>query len=114
MPLPQNPESVNGIIQRLQNIESRLETIESRLNEGNTRSISEPSLESFIDDILNDPETNTIIPDSIERNFYRKLLLILIKILQKSVDTTRISIFNHDIGLVMNGTDSTNSPSDHS
>lgn len=80
---------------------SRLDAIEERLSklENRSRDVSEDSIDSFIDKILEDPETNTIIPDIVERELYKKLLMISMKTLQKTIESTKISIFNHEIEL---------------
>lgn len=69
-------------------------------NTTNTRDISQP--ESFIDSILNDPSTNSIMPDSLERIFYRKILQFVLKAVEKIVQTTRINLFDHQITMDIN------------
>ena len=87
-----NNMSLEQITQRLENLEALFQNTNI-----SSKDISNVSIDHFIDDILNDPETNTILPDSLERNFYRKIITIVLKSLQKTLSTAKISILHHNI-----------------
>lgn len=96
-----NPEADIDLHRRVEILESILLT--------NSREISQSSINLFIDDILNDPETNTFIPDSIERAFYKKIIGVTLKALEKTISNAKISILNHNITFDLKACDETDS-----
>jgi hypothetical protein len=86
----------------MESLENRIANIENILGITN-REISSEAIERFIDELLTDPETNTIMLDSLERVFYRKIIKIVMKTLEKTINSTKIEIFNHRITANISG-----------
>jgi hypothetical protein len=58
--------------------------------------ISNEAIESFVDELIADPEINIyVLPDGIERQMYVNTLKILLNILQRTLNTTEMSLIGH-------------------
>lgn len=56
------------------------------------------TIEDYITEILNDKNANiTIIPDSMEAKIYKKLIIILVLHIKKSLENIKISLFNYNL-----------------
>lgn len=79
-----------------QQLEERISRLESIIFQ-ESRKISEDKIETLVDEILSDPDKNTFIPDVIEREFYFKIINLVLKSLEKTLESTKIEILNHKI-----------------
>jgi hypothetical protein len=92
-------------IERIAKLEKILESLDERLTRIETvlgvdttnKEISESNLDIFVETLLADPEINTIIPDKLEKAFYRKILTVVMRLLEKTLNNIKIDIFNHRI-----------------
>ena len=89
-------------------INARLDSIESQLScilgvgfvQPNSRDISGSAIDQFVEKLLNDPETNIhLIPDSFERRIYKNCITLVLKGIEKSLESVKIDLFNHQIGM---------------
>ena len=65
-------------------------------------SIDSVAVDSFIDKLLSDPNTNVyLIPDSVERLVYTNVLKLILHSLQKTLDSTHLDFLGHEIRLTL-------------
>ena len=60
--------------------------------------LSKEEINKFVAELLSDSDINVgLLPDSIERALYKNIFIILMKIIQRSLEDLNISFMGHDI-----------------
>lgn len=60
--------------------------------------LSKDEIKRFVDDLLSDEDINIgLLPDAIEKPLYNNILIILMKLVQHSLDDLKISFMGHDL-----------------
>jgi len=63
---------------------------------------SEKKIDGFVDNILNNPDTNIYwLPDIVERRLYKKIAIIIVNLLESTVENSDITFLGHKIRFVM-------------
>ena len=69
----------------------------------NINSVSSNTLDEIIDKLISNKDVNmTYIPDAVERQIYRNLLIYFFGILKEVIRSSKIEFFNHEITFTIN------------
>jgi hypothetical protein len=74
----------------------------THLSNSELRIRSEKNIDKYISDILKNPETNiSWLPDAVEKNLYKNIAVMLLNILETTVENSEIKLLGHRIKFVM-------------
>lgn len=60
--------------------------------------LSKEEIKRFVDELLLDEDINIgLLPDAIEKPLYNNILIMVMKLVQHSLDNLEISFMNHDL-----------------
>ena len=92
-----------------QKLESQIQNTLGTSNADNAVNfnISRTVISQFVEDLLNDPEINTKIPDFLERKIYTNVLNSLLHVIDKVLESSSIQFMGHQITLDITPTYST-------
>jgi len=63
--------------------------------------LNNQAIDDFVEELLNDPETNIyLLPDAIERPLYANLLKLMFHSLEKAVKSFKVDFIGHEIKIV--------------
>lgn len=63
--------------------------------------LNNDAIDDFVEELLNDPETNIyLLPDAIERPLYANLLKLMFHSLEKAVKSFKVDFIGHEIKIV--------------
>lgn len=69
----------------------------------NINSVSSNTLDEIIDKLIINKDVNmTYLPDAVERQIYRNLLVYFFGILKEVIRSSKIEFFNHEITFTIN------------
>ena len=65
-------------------------------------SISSDNISKFVDDLLNNREVNmSYLPDGIEKQIYKNLLVYALNIMKEVISTSKVQVVGHEITFVI-------------
>lgn len=68
----------------------------------NKNEISVENIDKFIDELLNDKNVNIkYIPDQAEREIYKNVFLLLIRVIDHTIKSSKIQFLGHEITLTL-------------
>lgn len=74
-------------------------------NDVNNSEISVENIDKFIDELLNDKNINIkYIPDLAEREIYKNVFLLLIRVIDHTIKSSKIEFLGHEITLSLKPT----------
>lgn len=80
----------------------------TQLSSSELRIRSEKNIDKYISDILKNPETNiSWLPDVVERRLYKNIAVMLLNVLETTVENSEIKLLGHHIKFVMDPVTST-------
>lgn len=103
-----NPQLVN----KINTLEKKIETLQventklkNAIDRNNSKEIKlenfysnlDKTIDDYVDEMLEDEEINSSVPDFIEKKMYKKVFKSGIKIFKNITDNTKISFMNHNI-----------------
>lgn len=74
----------------------------TQLSPNELRSKSEKNIDKYINEILSNPETNiSWLPDIVERRLYKNIAVVLLNVVETTVENSEMTFLGHRIKLVM-------------
>ena len=102
---PQLINKINSLEKKLEILQSENTKLKNAININNSKEIKlenfynnlDKTIDNYVDEMLEDEEINSSVPDFIEKKMYKKVFKSGIKILKNITDNTKISFMNHNI-----------------
>lgn len=102
---PQLVNKINNLEKKLEILQSENTKLKNAIDRNNSKEIKlenfynnlDKTIDNYVDEMLEDEEINSSVPDFIEKKMYKKVFKSGIKIFKNITDNTKISFMNHNI-----------------